>query len=331
MLQSIPTEIDSARLKTTSAIEQLQAETIRFARDERCELTRLSEEHTRSAQRAISDQFHALTGTWKDELRGAFGQLRSEFSRDVEACKDSWTLALSLHRQEMSGLLSARPVCVHSACSRTSMDPGPSPNALPRTREEEQTSLNTTSSTSHLVERTDVDAVRAGSDIVLLGSEREACGRPSSISAAGLVDVDTRPGLPARILGFEHTAGESAGAQEIVLPDAELEIESQLSALPKEDSQEGKYSQDAYESQDHNVPTTSGRPFGALNQHDRSRSANRDFTTPDSPPFSIHRQRFELSKGTSIWTRIHRTLTNQVQVQFLVHLLVRARQRHRDK
>jgi hypothetical protein len=214
------------------------------------------------------------------------------------------------------------------------VDTGSSPKNLPRTREEEQISPNTalreSSSTPHPVDRLDV----ASSDSVLLGSEREAHGRPSSISG-GLVDADTRLGLHARTPGLAHTSAESAGTQGAVQSDTKPEIKSQLTALPEEDSQEGTDSQEAYETQDRSV---SGRPFGALNQHNRSYSANRDFTTPDSPPFSIHRHRFELGQGMSIWTRMYAMLADRVHVQLLVlqlfnnvRLLVRAHQQHRDR
>ncbi|KAF8604549.1 hypothetical protein BDV93DRAFT_605859 [Ceratobasidium sp. AG-I] len=333
LLQSLPTEIQNSQLKISSAIDHVGHESLRSTRDIRDECIRISEEQNRSTQAWISAElnthFHAQTrliDAWKDDFNSALVRLRSEFAQGLEGHRDSWTTSLSLHRQEMNGLFSARlsgsfnAACSANAqttCSRSLAEEETSPKILPRTREKEDAGPDRvaggTSATPHQVDRgLDVDianTMRGSSETAPRepGLIRdEACGQASSTSGSNVVTAkapqDTRPDAQLAQRS-QHTvdvpnAGPSSHQGAMDKPARVLVEETQstaLSSVPSEDEDEAPDPEvdtidvDAVDSEGDNGPARlKGRPFGALDQ--RTLSAAGDFTTPDSPPFSVHRK-----------------------------------------
>ncbi|KAG9091041.1 hypothetical protein FRC06_000735 [Ceratobasidium sp. 370] len=324
-LQAIPAGISGAQLKTTSALEHLHVETLRVARDARLELAKLSEEQTRATLGALSELFSARDQMWREQVDTIVGHVK----RDLERCREDWTSALSMHRQEVCGLLSVRlATCTHGCAQATAgtaevssktvagMD---SPlNASSRTTPEGQPGRNdaphppssTPQQAGHLqnVDPASTETQRAGS-----GAGEETCGPGASTSGASgsvskiveghrvHVDGDKCHGQNHNTSHGRTTPKDSNGHHKDAAtqpgPESELEpgIESQSSVLyslpdPDEDAREVEDSQDVV-AENHQDNASSGRLFGILNQPNRTRSANFDFTTPDSPPFSVHRQR----------------------------------------
>lgn len=345
LLQSLPTEIQNSQLKISSAIDHVGHESLRSARDIRDECVRISEEQNRSVQTWMSAElnthFHAQTrliDTWKDDFNSALVRLRSEFAQGLEGHRESWTTALSLHRQEMNGLFSAHlagssNAACPTACSRRLSEGDSSSKILPRTREEEDPGLNRvagdTFSTPHPMNgglTSTLETAPHGP-----GPTRdEACGQASSISGSSVViPEDTRPDAQVA-QSSQHTvdvssAGPSTGhsAARVLVEETQS---TALSSIPSEDEQVpdpelDTIDVDAMESEDDGPARSKGRPFGAMDW--RTLSAVGDFTTPDSPPFSVHRQHLALGRqnqapGRSIWSPATRMCTDRIQILSLV-------------
>ncbi|KAG8743810.1 hypothetical protein FRC10_011358 [Ceratobasidium sp. 414] len=335
-LQAIPTGITNAQLKTTSAVEHLQAETLRVARDARLELAKLSEEQTRATLGAVSGLFGARDQTWREQMDAVVGHVR----RDLERCREDWTSALSMHRQEVCGLLSVQlATCTHGRAQATagaakvgsrtaaSMDL-PSNISFHMSREGAgQSGRNDTHRVGHLpnMDPANMAAQRASSEMV-----EEICGSGSSISGASgsvakvaqgrrvHVDGGTRQDQDRNTSQVRTTPKDSNDdhQDETTPPRPESQPEpkigsqsSVLSSLPDPDGDP----REIEDSQDIAVETQqgialSGRLFGTLNQPNRTRSANFDFATPDSPPFSAHRQRLNTGNGPATRSSLTRQL-----------------------
>ncbi|KAG9081225.1 hypothetical protein FS749_007818 [Ceratobasidium sp. UAMH 11750] len=339
-LQAIPTEIANAQLKTTSTVEHLQAETLRVARDARLELAKLSEEQMRATLGAVSELFRARDQAWREQMDAVVGHVK----RDLERCREDWTSALSMHRQEVCGLLSVQlATCTHGYAQATAGTTGASSmsiarmdfpsNISPHTPQEEAAQPGQRdappppSSTSLQVERSskvdpaNVPAQRASPEMV-----EEICGPDGSTSGASdsVAKISQEHGVRANgdtRQNQDHNTSQGCmtpndtssdlrdkATQPTLEPTLDPGIESQLSELsslpdPDEDACEVEGSQDVtVEIRQADAPN--GRLFGALNQPNRTCSANFDFSTPDSPPFSVHRQRLNVGNGPAASSQI---------------------------
>ncbi|KAG9092873.1 hypothetical protein FRC07_011574, partial [Ceratobasidium sp. 392] len=341
LLQAIPAEISNAQLMTTSAIERLQAETLRVARDARLEIATLSEEKTRAALSAISDLSAARDQMWREQLDSTAGNVKKE----LEKCREDWVSALSMHRQEVSGLLSVRLAsCTHGS-AHTAIDATrkglgtannveappnlffdslrggeqPSKHLSPRTSF--STSLQTARPSNMDTTRTIVQRASSGMVEDVLGLGNSLFGaRGVATKTVDTCRVDVGGGMrndQSRNKLQEPAVPKSSNghAQDFVPqprlePSVDLENETQSTALTSlpdidDDIHEFEDSQGVQtETQEDSTP--SGHLFGALNQPSRTRSTRQDFVTPDSPPFSVRPQRLNIGKGSK-----SRTLTQQ--------------------
>ncbi|KAG9092781.1 hypothetical protein FRC07_011590, partial [Ceratobasidium sp. 392] len=341
LLQAIPAEVSNAQLMTTGAIERLQAETLRVARDARLEIATLSEEKTRAALSAMSDLSAARDQMWREQLDATAGNVKKE----LEKCREDWVSALSMHRQEVSGLLSVRLAsCMHGS-AHTAMDAMQKgsgittnveapPNLLSHSlRGGKQPSRHPSLRTSPQAARppnmdtTSTMIQRASSEMVedVLGVGNSLFGA-SSVAAktADRRRVDVGGGMRSdqdrnKIQGPAVPKSSNGHVQALVTeprlePSLDLEDETQSTALTSlpdvdEDARDLEDSQVQTETQENSTP--GGRLFGALNQPSRTRSARQDFTTPESPPFSVRPQPLSIGKGSN-----SRTLTAQQRPLF---------------
>ncbi|KAG8777346.1 hypothetical protein FRC12_000424 [Ceratobasidium sp. 428] len=337
LLQGIPAEIVKAQLSTTNAMEHLQAETLRAARDARVEFSTLSEEQKRAALGAVSELFGSRDQLWQEKLDVISGQVQKE----LEKCREDWMSALSTHRQEVCGLLSVRlATCTH-ANAHTTMDGA-------QTRSQPSHGMELPPNPQASLERDQpgrFDASHASS------SALRQSGRPPHISITSEAIQRASSEMVEELLGFgdaisgignasanpaenqhthtntdirsdqnqnsthERTTMESLSeyphgslSESRLEPATEMESQtSALTSLPDLDADE----REIEDSQNTQTETQEGSAsggllFGALNKPSRTRSAHQDFATPDSPPFSLRRRRLSVV-GKSSHLRISST------------------------
>lgn len=266
---------------------------------------------------------------WKESTGAALDALREEFTRGLEAQRESVTVALSLQRQEIGGMLSAvlpvlgpkaDPLCNSgSAPARLGGTLIGADASTPR----QAHSLNQTSPFDNRGATMNINGLDTHTP------QDRPCGRSSSIIDSGFVTarscdseeihMDEHAAKKSRLDLGEHTAAVLDKNSIDVQLGRVLVAETQstaLSSVPDEEATAARpeeeslalVSEDEASAVQHT--TTAGQTFGTLNQ--RTFSAAGQFTTPDSPPFSVQRQPLTAKKAREIGACMCSELVNAV-------------------
>ncbi|QRW04403.1 hypothetical protein RhiLY_03402 [Ceratobasidium sp. AG-Ba] len=332
LLQAIPTEIANAHLGTKNAIERLQTESLRTARDTRIDLQNVSEEQTRATLSAISQLFGARDRAWKELLDDIVGCTR----KDLEKCREDWSTAFFAHRREVCDLLSAHlansahghepavattsPIMNTGAVVTQDSTIGGLYHSIPDEREQAHSDIpaRVIPSTSRWRKKPS----EADSPLVIVqGTSSETLDEPYGLGGSisrigcGIRSVANKcHAEPKSVRHQIHTQDNihqhleidqhppcllSTGHQ----PEPSVEAESQSTALSSV-PELGEVIEEPPDSQaheiEHHVQDAGGtRLFGALNKPDRAHSLNIGFVAPGSPQFSAHRQSIIVEKPSS--------------------------------
>ncbi|KAF8674019.1 hypothetical protein RHS04_07491 [Rhizoctonia solani] len=285
ILQSLPSSIQNSHLSTSQALE----------RSSQNQLQVLSAE----ANRWMSE--HQLATS------ASLDKVREEVRHALDANREAWSVALSLHRQEMSAMLSAVLAGIRSVAGPIGTTSIPGSTRASTTRSgssggptQTLIAVDNTKTTMARSHASETPLTAALGDTTPLHTF-EPYGQPSSIThsqlqeraatesekthgaqqhAAKNSNVQARHIQAGPVHGKNSTRSEVLQSTRVVMDDTQS---TALSSVPDED-----------EAVDHMVigrrVPLDGRGFGALSK--RASSTFASFTNPASPGFTIHRQPF---------------------------------------
>ncbi|QRW18097.1 hypothetical protein RhiXN_03021 [Rhizoctonia solani] len=213
-------------------------------------------------------------------------KVREEVRHALDANREAWSVALSLHRQEMSAMLSAVLAGIRSVAGPIGTTSIPGSTRASTTRSgssggptQTLIAVDNTKTTMARSHASETPLTAALGDTTPLHTF-EPYGQPSSITHSQLQERAATESEKTH--GAQQHAAKNSNVQARHIQAGPVHVDA-LSSVPDED-----------EAVDHMVigrrVPLDGRGFGALSK--RASSTFASFTNPASPGFTIHRQPF---------------------------------------